>query len=174
MRIVTIIQLTSTGPTGHFPWLVLAAFVFVGITRAAANAIGQYQNTEQIDCVEVAVEGVYGGVMGALTVATVGTFSIANLGIRIGVTAVAMGLKDGLLMYNDTGDVDKAGMAGLQGALKGGLIGFASYVAFSPTNVTQWTFSSGASIGIGFGYLSGLKEKKQKIRWPWMWELLSF
>ena len=105
--------------------------------------------------------------MGALTVATAGTFSIANLGIRIGVTAVAMGLKDGLLMYNDTGDVDKAGIAGLQGALKGGLIGFASYVAFSPTNITQWTFSSGASIGIGFGSLSGLKDKKQKIRWLW-------
>ncbi len=33
----------------------------------------------------------------------------------------------------------------------GGLIGFASYVAFSPTNVTKWTFASGASIGIGFG-----------------------
>ena len=153
---------------------MLAAFVFVGITRAAANAIGQHQSTGQIDWFEVAVEGVYGGVMGALTVATAGTFSIANLAIRIGVTAVAMGLKDGLLMYNDTGDVEKAGMAGLQGALKGGLIGFASYVAFSPANVTQWTFASGASIGIGFGYLSGLKDKNQKIRWPWMWESLSY
>ena len=154
--------------------VVLAAFVFVGITRAAANAIGQYQSTEQIDWVEFAVEVVYGGVMGTFTVATAGTFSIANLGIRIGVTAVTMGLKDWLLMYNDTGDIDQTGMAGLQGALKGGLIGFASYVAFSPTNVTQWTFSSGASIGIGFGYLSGLKDKKQKIKWPWMWESLSY
>ena len=42
-------------------------------------------------------------------------------------------------------------------------------VAFSPANVTQWTFASRASIGIGFGYLSGLKDKDQKIRWPWMW-----
>lgn len=142
---------------------MLAAFVFVGITRAAANAIGKHQNTEQIDCVEVAVEGVYGGVMEAFTVATAGTFSIANLGIRIGVTAVAMGLKYGLLMYHDTGDVDKAGMAGLQGALKRGLIGFDSYVAFSPTNVIQWTFASGASIGIGFGYLSGFKDKNKKL-----------
>ena len=78
---------------------MLAAFVFVGVTRAAANAIAQYQSTGQIDWFEVAVEGVYGGVMGALTVATAGTFSIANLAIKIGVTAVATGLKDGLLMY---------------------------------------------------------------------------
>ncbi len=159
--------------TGHFPWLILAAFLFVGVTRATANAIGQYQSTGQINWFEVAVEGVYGGVIGALTVATAGTFSIAKLAIRVGVTAVAMGLKDGLLMYNDTRDIDKAGMAALQGALKGGLIGFASYVAFSPTKVTKWTFASGASIGIGFGYLSGLKDKSQEIKWPWMWEVVS-
>ena len=53
-------------PSGHFPWLILAAFLFVGVTRAAANAIGKYQSTGQIDWFEVAVEGVYGGVMGAL------------------------------------------------------------------------------------------------------------
>lgn len=120
------------------------------------------------------MEGVYGGVMGVLTVATAGTFSVANLAIRVGVTAVSMGLKDGLLMYNDTGDVEKAGIAGLEGVLKGGVIGFVSYVAFSPTNVTQWTFASGASIGIGFGYLSGLKNEDQKIIWPWMWESFSY
>ena len=85
-----------------------------------------------------------------------------------------MGLKDGILMYIDTGDIDKAGIASLQGILKGGLIGFVSYVAFSSINVTQWTFISGASIGIGFGYLSGLKDKSQKINWPWMWEAVSY
>lgn len=54
-------------------------------------------------------------------------------------------------MYNDTGDVEKAGMAELLGALKGGLIGFTSYVAFLPTSVIQWTFTSGASIGMVLG-----------------------
>ena len=161
-------------PTGHFPWLVLAAFVFVGITRAAANAIGQYQSTGQIDWFEVAVEGVYGGVMGALTVATAGTFSIANLAIRIGVTALAMGLKDGLLMYNDTRDTGKAGMAALQGTLKGGLIGLSSYIFSSSKGITQWSFTLSAASGIGFGYLSGLKDKNQEVQWPWMWEAISY
>ena len=161
-------------PTGHFPWLILAAFVFVGVTRAAANAIGQYQSTGQIDWFEVAVEGVYGGIMGALTVATAGAFSVTNLAIRIGVTALSMGIKNGLLMYNDTGNIEKAGMAGLEGMLKGGLIGFFSYAAFAPTTVTQKTFTFGAAIGILSGYLSGIKDKNQNFRLPWTWQMSTY
>ena len=47
-------------PSGHFPWLILAAFVFVGLTRATANAIGQYQSTGKIDWTETLIEGLYG------------------------------------------------------------------------------------------------------------------
>ena len=72
----------------------LAAFVFVRLTRAVANAIGQYQSSGEIDWVEVAIEGVYDGIIGVLTITTAGTLSIVNLGIRIGVTGIAMGLKD--------------------------------------------------------------------------------
>ena len=161
-------------PTGHFPWLILAAFVFVGVTRAAANAIGQYQSTGQIDWFEVAVEGVYGGIMGALTVATAGAFSVTNLAIRIGVTALSMGIKNGLLMYNDTGNIEKAGIAGLEGMLKGGLIGFFSYAVFAPTTVTQKTFTFGAAIGILSGYLSGIKDKNQNFRLPWTWQMSTY
>ena len=163
-----------TDQSGHFPWLVLAAFLFIGVTRAAANAIGQYQSSGEINWFEVAVEGVYGGIMGVLTIATAGMFSITNLAIRIGVTAFAIGLKDGLLMYNDTRDVNKAGMAGLEGALKGGLIGFVSYVVFLPSKVTQLTFATGALSGSVLGYISGLKDKNQKIKWPWMWEAIFY
>ena len=66
------------------------------------------------------------------------------------------------------------GMAGLEGMLKGGLIGFFSYVAFAPTTVTQKTFTSGAAIGILFGYLSGIKDKNQNFRLPWTWQTSTY
>ena len=160
-------------PSGNMAWLILAAFLFIGITRAATNAIGQYQTSREIDWFEVAVEGIYGGIMGILTVTTVGTFSVIKLAVKIGVTAIAMGLKDGLLIYNDTRDINKAGMAGLQGLIKGGLVGFASYVAFTPANVTQLTFASSAAVGMIFGYFSGIKDKNQKIKWPLIYNLVE-
>ena len=160
-------------PSGNMAWLILAAFLFIGITRAATNAIGQYQTSREIDWFEVAVEGIYGGIMGILTVTTVGTFSVIKLAVKIGVTAIAMGLKDGLLIYNDTRDINKAGMAGLQGLIKGGLVGFASYVAFTSANVTQLTFASSAAVGMIFGYFSGIKDKNQKIKWPLIYNLVE-
>ena len=66
------------------------------------------------------------------------------------------------------------GMAKLEGMLKGGLIGFFSYVAFAPTTVTQKTFTSGAAIGILFGYLSGIKDKNQNFRLPWTWQMSTY
>ena len=66
------------------------------------------------------------------------------------------------------------GMAGLEGMLKGGLIGFFSYVVFAPTTVTQKTFTFGAAIGILSGYLSGIKDKNQNFRLPWTWQMSTY
>lgn len=104
--------------------------MFFAATRATANAIGQSQSTGKINWTEVAIEGIYGGVTGAMMVATGGTFTIGKLIVRRLVTAVAMGIKNFALVYNDTQVINEAGMAGLRGSLLDGLIGFASYLVF--------------------------------------------
>lgn len=101
-------------------------------------------------------------------VATGGTFTIGKLIVRSLVTAVAMGIKNFALVYNDTRDIDEAGMAGLRGSLLGGLIGFASYLVFPPINITKFNFITGPLMII-FGWLSGIKDRDQEVQWPWKW-----
>ncbi len=156
-------------PTGHFAWLILAAFAFFATTRATANTIGQYQSIGKINWTEVAIKGIYGVATGAMMVATGGAFSIGKLIIRSVFTAIAMGVKNFALVYNDTLDFDQAGMAGLKGILIGGIVGFAFYLIFPPTNITQVNFITGSSTAIGFGWLSGIKDKEQEAKWPWEW-----
>jgi len=128
-------------PTGHFPWLVLAAFVFVGITRAAANAIGQYQSTGQIDWFEVAVEGVYGGIIYG---AAIGTIALGTIGAGVGAIGgmiydAANGNDFGTSIWTWT--KTGFGIGAIGGAVVGGAIGGAD--AYSVTGLSNVSFWAG-------------------------------